>query len=93
MVGVAPDGSTETGFEAQCRRAFSNIAACLQDAEMDFGHVVMLRIYILDRADLASLRQIRAEFFGDRQFPSTLVIVSGLVNPDWKVELEVVAAA
>lgn len=92
QVGVAPDGSTETGFEAQCRRAFTNIAACLRDAEMDFEHVVMLRIYLTHREDLPKLREIRAEVFGERKFPSTLVFVSGLVNPDWRVELEIVAA-
>lgn len=93
QVGVAPDGGTESGFEAQCRRAFANIAACLRDADMGFEHVVMLRIYLIHREDLITLRRIRAEFFGDREFPSTLVFVSGLVNPDWVVELEAVAAA
>ena len=93
QVGVAPDGETETGFEAQCRRAFANIGACLRDAEMGFEHVVMLRIYLLRREDLPMLREIRAEFFDERKLPSTLVFVSGLVNPDWLVELEAVAAA
>lgn len=92
QVGVKPDGSTEHGFEAQCRRAFSNIGACLRDAGMGFGDVTMLRIYLTHREDLAALRAIRAEFFGDRRLPSTLVFVSGLVNPDWRVELEIVAA-
>ena len=92
QVGVAPDGTTETGFEAQCRRAFSNIRACLRDAEMGFEHVVMLRIYLTHREDLPALRSIRGEVFGDRRLPSTLVFVSGLVDPAWRVELEVVAA-
>ena len=93
QVGVAPDGATESGFEAQCRRAFANIGSCLRDADMGFEHVVMLRIYLTHREDLAALREIRAEVFGERRFPSTLVFVSGLVNPDWRVELEAVAAA
>ena len=93
QVGVAPDGTTEAGFEAQCRRAFANIAACLRDADMTLDHVVMLRIYLTRREDLAALRVIRGETFGTRQFPSTLVFVSGLVSEDWLVELEVVAAA
>ena len=93
QVGVAPDGSTETGFAAQCRRAFANIAACLRDADMTLDHVVMLRIYLTRREDLATLRLIRGEVFGDRTFPSTLVFVSGLVGEDWLVELEAVAAA
>lgn len=93
QVGVAPDGSVSSDFDAQCRQAFSNISACLRDAGMGFGDVVMLRIYLLDRADLQALRRVRSDFFGERQFPSTLVIVSGLVDPAWRVELEIVAAA
>lgn len=93
QVGVASDGTTEAGFEAQCRRAFSNISACLRDADMTLDHVVMLRIYLTRREDLAALRVIRGEVFGGRRFPSTLVFVSGLVGEDWLVELEAVAAA
>lgn len=93
QVGVAPDGTVSPEFEPQCRQAFQNIHACLRDAEMGFEDVVMLRIFLIDREDLESLRTLRAEFFGARCFPSTLVFVSGLVNPAWKVELEVTAAA
>ena len=93
QVGIGPDGTVAPGFEAQCRRAFQNIEACLRDAGMSFDDVVMLRIYLTDRADLAMLRQIRSEHFGDRQLSSTLVFVSGLVDANWKVELEIVAAA
>ena len=93
QVGVGPDGIASPVFDAQCRRAFQNIEACLRDASMSFDHVIMLRIYLTDRSDLEMLRQIRSEYFGDRQLSSTLVFVSGLVDPAWKVELEIVAAA
>lgn len=92
QVGVAPDGSVPEDFTEQCRQAFSNIGACLAQAAMTSENVVMLRIFLIDREDLADLRRVRAEFFGDRKLPSTLVFVSGLVDPDWRVELEVTAA-
>ena len=53
QVGVRPDGTTSADFEDQCRQAFQNIQACLRDAGMAFGDVVMLRIYLTDRSDLA----------------------------------------
>ena len=93
QVGVAPDGTVSPQFEPQCRQAFCNIQACLRDAGMGFDDVVMLRIFLTHREDLEALRNIRAEHFGARCFPSTLVFVSGLVNPAWRVELEVTAAA
>ena len=42
--------------------------------------------------DLADLRRVRGEVFADRRLPSTLLFVSGLVDPKWRVELEVTAA-
>lgn len=92
QVGVRPDGTVSDHFDDQCRQAFRNIAACLSDADMSFDDVVMLRIYLTDRSDLAALREIRSAFFGDRQLSSTLVFVSGLVGENWRVELEIVAA-
>ncbi len=93
QIGMAPDGTVADGFEAQCRQAFTNIKACLRDAEMTLDDVVMLRIYLIRQEDLATFRRIRGEVFGERIFPSTLLFISGLVTPALLVELEVVAAA
>lgn len=93
QVGLGPDGALAAGFDGQCRQAFANIAACLDEAGMTLDDVAMLRIFLTRREDLAALRQVRAEVFGTRRFASTLVFVSGLVHPDWLVELEVVALA
>ncbi len=93
QVGARPDGSFAPDFESQCRQALANIEACLRDADMNLNNVVMLRSYLTHREDLAALRRIRSEVFGDRHFASTLVFISGLVDPGWRVELEIVAAA
>lgn len=92
QVGVAPDGTAEKNFDDQCRQAFSNIDACLRQAGMGPQNIVMLRIFLIDREHLSGLRKIRKEYLGDLQIPSTLVFVSGLVGPDWLVELEITAA-
>lgn len=93
QVGVKPDGGTADGVLAQCRQAFANIGILLAGAGMTPDDVVHLRIYLLDRGDIPALRQARGEFFGaERVLPSTLVLVSGLVDPAWRVELEIVAA-
>ena len=93
QVGVAPDGETVDGTLGQCRQAFANIASLLEGAGMTPDDVAHLRIYLLDRNDIPALRQALGEFFGpDKKIPSTLVLVSGLVKPEWRVELEIVAA-
>jgi 2-iminobutanoate/2-iminopropanoate deaminase len=92
QVGVKPDGKTAEGPLAQCQQALANIGALLAAAGMSVADIVHMRIFLLDRADIPALRQARGEFLGTRVVPSTLVLVSGLVDPAWKVEIEVVAA-
>ncbi len=92
QVGVNPDGSSADGALAQCQRALANIAALLEAAGMTAEDIVHMRIFLLDRDDIPALRQARGEFLGARKIPSTLVLVSGLVDPAWRVEIEVVAA-
>lgn len=92
QVGMDADGQTVDGFLAQARQAFSNLGAILDDAGMTWSDVQMLRIFMLNRDDIPDLRVARGEALGAIEVPSTLVLVSGLVHPDWQVELEVVAA-
>jgi enamine deaminase RidA (YjgF/YER057c/UK114 family) len=93
QVGVLADGSTAEGIDAQCDAVFANIGKLLEGAEMTADNICHLRIYMLDRAHIPSLRRARSALLGDRVVPSTLVLVSGLVDPDWLVEVEFVAAA
>jgi enamine deaminase RidA (YjgF/YER057c/UK114 family) len=93
QVGVKADGNTADGPLEQCRQAFANIGCLLEGAGMTPDDVCHLRIYLVDREDILAVRQARSEFFGaDKVIPSTLIMVSGLVDPAWKVELEIMAA-
>ncbi len=93
QVGVLPDGGTANGIDAQCDAVFANISELLKGADMTADDICHLRIYMLDRAHIPSLRRARTALLGERVVPSTLVLVSGLVDPDWLVEVEFVAAA
>ncbi len=92
QVGLRPDGGTAEGALGQCRQALANIGALLEAGGMAVEDIVHMRIFLIDRDDLGALRQARGEFLGNRKVASTLVYVSGLVDPAWKVEIEVVAA-
>ncbi|MEQ9331659.1 RidA family protein [Thalassobaculum sp.] len=92
QVGLRPDGSVAADALGQCRQSLANIGALLEAGGMAAGDIVHMRVFLIDRADLDALRQARGEFLGDRKVASTLVYVSGLVDPSWKVEIEVVAA-
>ncbi|HZD24807.1 MAG TPA: RidA family protein [Alphaproteobacteria bacterium] len=92
QVGILPDGSIATGFEAQCRAAFANLQAILADAGMGFADVAKLGVFLTDIANLAAYRKVRDEFMGELRPASTLLEISGLVLPELQVEIEAIAA-
>ncbi|MBZ9749331.1 RidA family protein [Deinococcus sp. HMF7604] len=81
-------------FEAQARQCFQNIGHALAAADLTFGHVVKLGLYVLDISQVGTLRRVRDEFVDTAQPPaSTLVQVSAFFRPDLLVEIEAIAVA
>ncbi len=78
---------------AQIRQVFENLTAALAAAGAGMDQVVKLTVFLTDLADLALFRQIRDEYVStDKPPASSLVQVSALVNPDFRVEVEALAA-
>lgn len=92
QVGIAPDGTLAADAGAQAQTAWDNIRAILAAAGMDLADIVKVTAYLTDPADLPAYAAIRGQVLQDLRPASTLVIVSALVRPEWKVEVEVVAA-
>jgi reactive intermediate/imine deaminase len=77
---------------AQVRQVFDNLAAALAAAGASMEHVVKLTVYLTDLADLDAFREVRDEYISlDKPPASTLVQVSGLVNPAFRVEIDALA--
>ena len=84
-------------FEAQVDQVFSNLNRILEAAGASFRDVVKLGTFLTRSSDLPAFRRKRdalfSGFFPDGQFPaSTLVVVSGLADPGWRIEIEAYAA-
>jgi reactive intermediate/imine deaminase len=77
--------------EAQCRQAFANLAAVLEEAGSSLEHIVKLTIYLTDAAFIDTFRAVRNELLNRPMPASTLVIVSGLAAPELLVEIEAIA--
>ena len=92
QVGVDAAGKLADDFAGQCRQTLLNLQAQLHAASMSFDNVVKLNTILPDLANIGELRRIRAEIMGARKPASTLV-VGGLVNPLYKIEIEAVACA
>jgi 2-iminobutanoate/2-iminopropanoate deaminase len=93
QVGTAPDGTVLEGAEAQIGQVLANIGALLAAHGMAPSDVMKLNVFITDRALMDSLRTQRAAFFGDHVPASTLLIVAGLADPRFLVEIEAEAVA
>ena len=92
QAGVNPDGAVPDDFESQAERALLNVGEVLKAAKMEYADLVRMLIYLTDRDDLPAFREIRSRIMGDVRPASTLVIVSGLADPAWRIEIEGAAA-
>lgn len=92
QVGVAPDGTPADGFEAQTRLAFDSLAAQLAAVGLALTDVVKLTTIITDQANVATFREVRNAVLGGHR-PTSTLLVAGLADPRWLVEIEAVAAA
>lgn len=89
---VEPDGtSTPGGAYEQARRCFAIIADAI--AALGGGRIVRTRMYITDAADADAIGRAHGEAFGTDAPASTMVIVAGLLRPEWRVEIEAEALA
>ncbi len=79
--------------EAQVRQVFANLRAALRAVGATMAHVVKLTYFVTDMSMLPTVRQVRDEYVdADRPPASSLVQVAGLVNPDFMIEIEALAA-
>lgn len=95
QLGIAPDDTVPEPAGAQARLCFDNIAALLADAGMGPADLVRLNAYVTARAYLADYMRERDRFIAGIDPPpaSTLMIVSGFARPEFKIEVEAIAAA
>jgi len=95
QLGIRLDGTIPADVYEQAKICFENIRAILKEAGMCAGDVSHISAYVTDRVHMAGYMRARDEFVGptDRLPSSTLLIVSGFTREEFKVEVEVLAAA
>ena len=92
QIGVRPDGTTPDGFEAQHEQAWKNIIAGLESAGMGVDDIVHINVYSTDPEGRPHVAAQRRQILGDHIPGSTYLIVAGLAQPEWRVEMDVTAA-
>jgi enamine deaminase RidA (YjgF/YER057c/UK114 family) len=91
QIGADAEGNVSADFETQVRQVWRNIAAVLAEADMTTDDIVKLTTFLIDPADFPIASRVRTQVLREHKPASTLVYVSGLVKPEWRVEIEAVA--
>jgi len=92
QVGVDASGKLADTFEGQAENAFANLQKILADAGMTFADAIKTTTFLTDRANLPKMVGIRKKYMGNAQPAATLVIVAGLADPKFLIEVEMTAA-
>lgn len=86
--GTAPVGAEPTDAATQTRHALELIRSALEKADARLEDVVRTRMYLTHVDDWEAVGRVHGEFFGTIRPAATMVVVAGLLNPSWRVEIE-----
>jgi enamine deaminase RidA (YjgF/YER057c/UK114 family) len=82
------DGSCDPDPEKQALRCFEIIVEALGEARAGAEHVTRTRMFIVDASDAEAVGRAHSAVFGEARPAATMVVVAGLLDPRWKVEIE-----
>ena len=85
---IWPDGHVDPDAEVQARRCLEIILAALAEAGGEARHVVRTRMFLVDAAAADAVGRAHGAVFGAIRPAATMVVVSALLDPRWKVEIE-----
>ena len=92
-LGIAVDGTIPASVREQARLCFLNALAVLREAGMGREDIVRVCGFVTDPAHFGDYMAVRDEFVGAPPPASTLIAVTGFARPEFKVEVEITAAA
>ena len=95
QLGITPDDHIPDDPYDQAMICFDNISKILEVGHMSIEDIAHVTAYVTDRVHMAGYMAARDQVFQNKTVlpSSTLLIVSGFTNPEFKVEVEVLASA
>ncbi len=85
---VWPDGSVDPDPAVQARRCFEIALAALSKLGGRPDDVVRTRQYVVSADDADAVGAVHGEVFGQIRPASTMVVVTALLDPRWRYEVE-----
>jgi enamine deaminase RidA (YjgF/YER057c/UK114 family) len=72
----------------QTRNIYATFAEAMKEAGGALADIVRLRTFVTDPADCEPVLRVQGEVFGAIRPAATIVVVSALLKPEMKVEVE-----
>jgi enamine deaminase RidA (YjgF/YER057c/UK114 family) len=91
LAGTGPVGADALDAEAQTRRIFAIAEEALAKAGASFNDVVRTRMYLTHVEDWQAVGRVHGEFFANIRPAATMLVVAKLLNPSWRIEIEMEA--
>lgn len=88
---IWPDGSVDPDSKAQARRCLEIMLGALAEAGGRPEDVVRTRMFITETSDAEAIGEAHGEVFAGIRPAATMVVIAGLLDPRWKVEMELEA--
>ncbi|HEX6231193.1 MAG TPA: RidA family protein [Actinomycetota bacterium] len=85
---AADGGEPPRGAYAQAKRCLEIVLAALAEAGAGAEHVTRTRTFLVRAEDWEEVGRAHGEVFGEVRPASTMVVVTGFLDPRWLVELE-----
>ena len=86
-----PNGEVDPDPGTQMRRCVEIVDDALAGVGATLADVVRTRMYLVDAADFEAIGAVHGEMLSAAMPVNTTVVVAGLLDPRWKIELEVEA--
>lgn len=93
QVPTAADGSVPDDFKSQCRLAWANVETQLTAAGMTYENLAKVTVFLSDRKYRRENYEVRAEVLGDLVQPALTIIITGIYDDSWLLEIEAIAVA
>jgi 2-iminobutanoate/2-iminopropanoate deaminase len=90
QIPVRKDGTVPGTFTEQAEQAWANIESQVNAAGMDMGNIIRHTTYLSDRKYRAENSEVRRRMLKDYQ-PALTVIIAGIFDEAWLLEIEAVA--
>lgn len=85
------NGDDPIEFEAQARLVWANVIAQLEAADMSIENLVKVTTYLSSREHKRANREVREAILGDH-LPALTVVLAGIFEEQWLIEIDAIAA-